>query len=74
MKKFKSFVEGILSDDNLSIEEIEYLRKYSDLLSLIEEDNFYLEKIDSLIKQIYADGEITKYEIEGLSEVVRTAA
>ena len=64
MKEFKSFVEGLLADDNLSIKEIEHLRRYAGLLILECEDNFYLEKIYSLIKQIYADGEITKYEIE----------
>lgn len=66
MKEFKSFVEGLLADDNLSIKEIEHLRRYAGLLILECEDNFYLEKIYSLIKQIYADGEITKYEIEDL--------
>ena len=70
MKEFKSFVEGLLADDNLSIEEIEHLRRYTGHLIFECEDNFYLEKIYSLIKQIYADGEITKYEIEDLRNLL----
>lgn len=70
MQAFKGFVSGILADGTLGMEEIYGLKEISEYLLDEEKDNFYFMKIYELIEQIYEDGEITKYEVEDLQNLL----
>jgi len=70
MREYKKFVEGILADGLLDIKEIIQLKEYTDSLIKSIDNNYYLTKIYDLICKIYEDGEITKYEIEDLHNLL----
>ncbi len=70
MQTLKGYVNGILADGNLGMEEIEGLKTITEYLLDDEKENFYFMKIYELVVQIYEDGEITRFEIEDLQNLL----
>lgn len=70
MQTLKGYVRGILTDGYLGMEEIDGLKTITEYLLDDEKENYYFMKIYELVVQIYEDGEITKFEVEDLQNLL----